>query len=153
MYVPRSRLARGAAPASSSRPRARATRATWYSAAAGEMCGSRPLPEAVTRSTGTGRVLPGSAARSAAMRSLHGVASSAGLVGPWFEPLEAAPLYGIGEVAEGRPQKYCGLAEGLADQARPDALAVALDDAAVRLLRGSTTCPISVDDAGIERRR
>ena len=46
---------------------------------------------AVTRSTGTGRVLPGSAARSAAMRSRTAVAS-AGFVGPWFEPLEAAPL-------------------------------------------------------------
>ena len=44
-------------------PRSRATRDTWNSAAAMEICGSRPLPEAVTRSTGTGRVLPGSAAR------------------------------------------------------------------------------------------
>ena len=37
----------------------RATRATWYSAAAGLMCGSSPLPEAVTRSAGTGFLLPG----------------------------------------------------------------------------------------------
>ena len=43
--------------------------AAWYSAAAGEMCGSRPLPDAVTRSTGTGASLPGSAARSAAIRA------------------------------------------------------------------------------------
>ncbi len=36
------------------RLRTRATRASWYSAAAGLMCGSRPLADAVTRSTGTG---------------------------------------------------------------------------------------------------
>jgi hypothetical protein len=34
------------------------------------MCGSRPLAEAVTRSTGTGAVLPGSAARRASTRPL-----------------------------------------------------------------------------------
>ena len=35
-------------------PRARATRGTCHIAAAGETCGSRPLAEAVTSSTGTG---------------------------------------------------------------------------------------------------
>ncbi len=50
-------------------PRAAATRWTWYSAAATLMCGSSPLPEAVTRSTGIGSVLPGSAALSASMRA------------------------------------------------------------------------------------
>ena len=39
---------------SGSRLRTRATRASWYSAAAGLMCGSSPLADAVTRSTGTG---------------------------------------------------------------------------------------------------
>ena len=39
----------------SGRPRALATRGTWNSAAAGEMSGSRPLAEVVTRSTGTAR--------------------------------------------------------------------------------------------------
>ena len=36
-------------------PRALATRASWYSAAATLMSGSSPLPDAVTRSTGTAR--------------------------------------------------------------------------------------------------
>ena len=63
----------------------------WYIAPATLMCGSRPLPEAVTRSTGTGAVLPGSAARSASMRALT-ASASAGLSGPWFEPPEAAAL-------------------------------------------------------------
>ena len=35
-------------------PRARATRGIWNRAASGLMCGSRPLPEVVTRSTGIG---------------------------------------------------------------------------------------------------
>ena len=35
-------------------PFSRARRLTWYSAAAGEIAGSRPLPEHVTRSTGIG---------------------------------------------------------------------------------------------------
>ncbi len=55
------------------------------------MCGSSPLADAVTRSTGTGAVLPGSAARSASMRALT-ASTSAGFSGPWFEPPEAAAL-------------------------------------------------------------
>ena len=35
-------------------PSQRAGREIWYKAAAGEMCGSRPLAEAVTKSTGIG---------------------------------------------------------------------------------------------------
>ena len=73
------------------RPRAFATRSSWYRAAATLISGSRPLPEAVTRSTGIGAVLPGSAALRASMRPLT-ASTSAGLVGPWFEPLELAPL-------------------------------------------------------------
>jgi len=53
----------------SSRLRCRATRRTWYSAAAGLMCGSRPDADDVTRSTGIGAVFVGSASRSAFTRA------------------------------------------------------------------------------------
>jgi len=36
----------------------------------------------------------------------------AGFVGPRFDPDDAAALYGNGEVAEGRPQKYLGSSKG-----------------------------------------
>src|SRR5882757_6336737 len=69
--------------------------------------GSRPLADAVTRSTGTRRVLVGSAAFNASTRVM--IASvNAGFSGPWLDPLEAVALYGWGEVAEGRLQKYFG---------------------------------------------
>src|SRR5262249_35098127 len=84
------------------------------------MCGSRPLAEAVTRSAGTGRVLPGSAARSAATRS-RTADSNAGFVGPRFEPLDDAPLYGCGEVADGRLQKYFRLVNGCPSKLEPTA--------------------------------
>src|SRR5689334_3367845 len=71
------------------------------------MCGSRPLAEAVTRSTGTGAVLPGSAARSASTRSCTALVR-AGFVGPRLDPDDAAALYGNGDVADGRLQKYLG---------------------------------------------
>src|SRR5215469_6571153 len=71
------------------------------------MSGSRPLAEAVTRSTGTGAELPGSAARKASTRCLI-PSVRAGLRGPRFEPPEANPLFGCGEVADGRLQKYFG---------------------------------------------
>ena len=82
-------------------------RATWYSAAARLMSGSSPLAEAVTRSIGTGAVLPGSAARSAATRSFT-ASRSAGFDGPRLEPPDPAALFGPGDVAEGRLQKYFG---------------------------------------------
>ncbi len=66
-------------------------RGACQAAAAGLMCGSRPLAEAVTRSTGIGAVWPGSAAFSAAMRALT-ASYSAGFSGPWLLPLEAAAL-------------------------------------------------------------
>src|ERR1700678_3714682 len=87
--------------------RVRATRATWYRAEAGLICGSSPLPDAVTRFTGTAAGLSGSAAFKAAMRP-RTAAISAGLVVPRLEPPEEVPLFGIGEVAEMRPQKYFG---------------------------------------------
>ena len=37
--------------------------------------------------------------------------TSAGFNGPRFDPPEAVPLLGCGEVAEGRPQKYFGSAK------------------------------------------
>src|SRR5205823_2058178 len=85
----------------------RATRAAWYFAAAMLISGSRPLAEAVTRSTGTGSVLAGSAVFNASRRVLM-ASVSAGFRGPWLDPLEAVALYGWGEVAEGRLQKYFG---------------------------------------------
>src|SRR5215469_4012109 len=87
--------------------RACATRSTWYAAAAGEISGSSPLPDDVTRSTGMGCETSVPAALRAAMRPLSSSAS-AGLVGPRFEAPEPVGLYGIGEVAERRPQKYWG---------------------------------------------
>ena len=66
----------------SCRPRALATRGTCQAAAAGEICGSRPLAEVVTRSTGT--PLPSFSA-SPLTRSI-----SAFEVGPRFEPEELA---------------------------------------------------------------
>src|ERR1700691_173347 len=91
--------------------RARATRSSWYSAAAGLMGGSRPLADAVTRSTGTADLLSGSASCRAASWVLT-ASSCAGLVGPRFDPAELAPLYGCGVVAEGRGQKYFGSSNG-----------------------------------------
>src|SRR4029453_2278091 len=76
-------------------------------AAASLISGSSPLAEAVTRSTGTGALFTGSAAFKASTRPFT-ASSSAGLVGPWLEPLELPPLYGIGLVADGRLQKYLG---------------------------------------------
>ena len=73
---------------SGGRSRAAATRATWYRAASGLMCGSRPLPEAVTRSTGAGLsgVAPRASARSATFLR------RSGFFGPRFEPPAASAL-------------------------------------------------------------
>ena len=54
-----------------------AKRSTWYSAAAGEMCGSKPLPEFVTRSLGMGSSpFSGCAAWISSMRSCTPAAKS-----------------------------------------------------------------------------
>ena len=84
-----------------------ATRATWYSAAAGLISGSRPLAEAVTRSIGTGPVLSGCAFLIASRRA-RTASNWAGLVGPRLLPEEAEASFGKAEVADGRPQKYFG---------------------------------------------
>src|SRR5436190_22053590 len=85
------------------------------------MCGSRPLPEDVTRSTGTRAVFPGSAARSASTRLCTALISS-GFVGLRFEPADDPALYGNGEVAEGRSQKYFGLSNGCPMRVEPTTL-------------------------------
>src|SRR5215470_13697479 len=85
------------------------------------MCGSSPLADVVTRSTGTGAVLPGSAARRASTRSCTAL-MRAGLVGLRFEPEDDAALFGKGEVAEGRGQKYFGSSKGCAMRAEPTTL-------------------------------
>src|SRR4026208_1964308 len=85
------------------------------------MCGSSPLPEVVTRSIGTGPVARGSAARSAATRSL--IASvSAGFIGPRFDAPDAAPLY-AGLVPDARLQKYLGSSNGWPINAEPTGFA------------------------------
>src|SRR5262245_58275114 len=71
------------------------------------MCGSSPLPDAVTKSTGTSATLLGSAAFRAASRRLT-ASLSAGFDGPRFDPLDDAALSATGDVADGRPQKYLG---------------------------------------------
>src|SRR5437016_3213445 len=80
------------------------------------MCGSRPLAEAVTRSTGGAASLLASAARRAAIRALA-ASASAEFVGPRLEPVELAALYGSGlpsasVVAERRGQKNRGSSKG-----------------------------------------
>src|SRR5262249_20585201 len=69
--------------------RALATRGTWNSAASGEISGSRPLPEVVTKSGGIGSRAFSflSVAMSARTRSI-----SALLEGPRFDPPEFAAL-------------------------------------------------------------
>ena len=85
------------------------------------MCGSSPLPDAVTRSTGTDAVLPGSAARNASMRCLT-ASVSALLVGPRLEPVDAALLSANGAVADGRLQKYFGSENGWPISSEPSGL-------------------------------
>ena len=61
--------------------------------------------------------------------------TSAGLVGPRFEPLDAVALFGRGDVADGRPQKYFGSVKLWPMSSEPTGLAVALDEAAAGLQR------------------
>src|SRR4051812_34339989 len=74
---------------SSAMARAFATRADWNSAASGEMSGSSPLLDVVTRSIGTG--IDGFSAFSFSTSSLIRSASAL-LVGPRLEPIELAAL-------------------------------------------------------------
>ena len=68
-------------------PRSRATRGTWKSAAAGEMCGSSPDADVVTRSIGTGAF--GFSLRAASTLALTASISFL-LVGPSWLPAELA---------------------------------------------------------------
>ncbi len=86
----------------------------------------------MTRSTGMGWVLAGSAAFRAAMRALT-ASSRAGLVGPRLEPEEAAALYGYGPVAERRPQKYLGSSNGWPISVEPTVCPFCDDQAAIGL--------------------
>ena len=56
------------------------------------MCGSSPLPEAVTRSTGIGVLLVGIGLRSVCDAVLDGVDQAPDSIGPRFEPLDAPAL-------------------------------------------------------------
>ena len=127
-------------------PRARATRAAWYSAAAMLISGSRPLADAVMRSTGIGRALSGSAAFSAAIRPFT-ASTIAGFNGPRFEPPELAAFVGIGALAEGRPQKCFGPTDVWPINAEP----MTLLPLAIRLpaaWSANAVCAIAVTTSG-----
>src|SRR5580692_4355368 len=110
------------------------------------MCGSKPLPDAVAKSTGTGDEFSGSAALSSAMRAFT-TSRSAGLVGPRFEAVEPLALFGMGEVAEILPQKYLGSENGWLISDEP----ISLPSAAIRLpeaSRANNRCPTKVTASG-----
>src|SRR5262245_23243126 len=110
------------------------------------MWGSSPLPEAVTRSTGIGAVLPGSAARSASTRPCT-VLIRSGLVGLRLDPVEDAALFGKGLVADGRLQKYFASSNGWPMSADP----ITFPSLTIRLplaCDGKTTCAMPVTISG-----
>src|SRR5262245_7504306 len=82
-------LSTNARTCASGRPRAFATRGTWKYADSGEMCGSRPLPDVVTRSIGTGAEAFSffNSSTCPLMRSIRAL-----FVGPMFEPIELLAL-------------------------------------------------------------
>src|ERR1700675_494039 len=100
------------------------------------MCGSRPDPDAVTRSAGTGA--PGFSACSAftlaATRS-----SSALFVGPKFDPPEAIGSYPAGPAADGRERKYPGDVNGCPIKLEPTILPFAWINSPFAC-RGKITC-------------
>src|SRR5215467_5875192 len=85
------------------------------------MCGSTPLPDAVTRSAGTGSLLSGSAACSASMRCLT-ASVSAEFVGPRFDAPDDDGLFANGDVADGRGQKYFGSVNAWPIRSEPSGL-------------------------------
>ena len=90
--------------------------------------------------------MSGSAFCSASMRPLT-ASASAGLSGPWLEPEDAPALYGIGEVAEARLQKYFSSLKGWPISAEPTALpsrSTRLPFACV----GKTACAMPVTISG-----
>src|SRR5712691_5540589 len=110
------------------------------------MWGSSPLPDDVTRSTGTGAVLRGSAARRAATRACT-VLTNSGFVGLRFEPMDEPALYWNGVVADGRPQKYLGSSKGWPMRVDP----TVFPSLTIRLplaWRGNAACAMTVTIAG-----
>src|SRR6266436_6514057 len=85
-------LSTSARTSSSLKPRSRATRGNWNSAAAGEISGSRPEPEVVTKSMGIG-ALGFSACNFCTSPFTR--SSNALLVGPRFEPLLEVASYPV----------------------------------------------------------
>ena len=79
--------------------------------------------------------------RAATAMRCFTASTSAGLLGPRLLPVEASALYGIGEVADGRPRKYFGASKFWPISRAADRLAVAHDQAAVGLLRGRPAAP------------
>ena len=136
------------------RGRARARRGgTWQCAAAGLMCGSSPLPEAVTRSTGIGRVVVRVGGARARRRAPSPRRPAPGWAGPRFEPDDAAALYASGAVAESRPQKYFGSSNGWPMSAEPTTLAVLRTIRLPLAWRGKAACAIAGDERAGRRRR
>src|ERR1700693_1288450 len=110
------------------------------------MCGSRPLPDAVTKSTGTGAVFPGSAARKASTRPWTALTKS-GFVGLRLEPDDEPALSAKGLVADGRLQKYLASSKGCPMSLEPTifpSLAIRLPCAC----DGNTTCAMPVTRSG-----
>ncbi len=119
---------------------ARAPRAvTWYSAAAGLMCGSRPLPEAVTRSTGTGAAASGSGGAERLDPGLDRLGQG-GVRGPEVAPGGGLPRVGHRARRRGAAPEVARVVrvvERLAEQARSDHAAV-LEHEASRSPDGGT---------------
>ena len=82
------------------------------------MCGSSPLADAVTRSTGIGDLLDGSAERRYFILDLTD-AVSASFEGPMFDPDDEEALYGDGDVADGLDHRYFGSSNGWPISADP----------------------------------
>src|SRR5262245_50504684 len=97
-------------------------------------------------STGTGVVLPGSAARSASTRPCTALLRS-GFVGLRLDPDEDAALSANGLVADGRLQKYLGSSNGCPISAEP----TTLPSFTIRLplaWNGKTACAMPVTISG-----
>ena len=91
-----------AAISGSATPLAAATRFICAPANSGETSGSRPDPEAVAPSAGTGPATPAAASRSTSALTR---AARLAEVGPRFDPVDALALYGASTVTDGRGQK------------------------------------------------
>ncbi len=127
------------------RPRAWATRGTCAMAASGEISGSRPEPEVVSRSAGSVCRLGFSARRLAA--SLADPVDQLLIGRSEVRAARAGRVVAVGAGGRGPRMKVFVLVERLGDQLGADRLAVALDDAAARLIGKDRT-----SDPGDQRR-